>query len=120
MTANELRILIAIIGAVVFALIWLFGKPRSPKQGRRTPIVREGDPERIEPTFGEGELPVEGEQAELEISFSATDTEPGEAPIRATAAEKTDPAARSRRRVCVRSSRSNASSRCSSPRAPAN
>ncbi len=80
MTANELRILIAIIGVVVFALIWLFGKPRRPKQGRRTPIVREGDPERIEPTFGEGELPVEGEQAELDISFSATDSEPSEKP----------------------------------------
>jgi cell division protein ZipA len=82
MTANELRILIAIIGAVVFALIWLFGKPRRPKQGRRTAIVREGDPERIEPTFGEGELPVEGEQSELDISFSATDDETGEAPVR--------------------------------------
>jgi cell division protein ZipA len=88
MTANELRILIAIIGAVVFALIWLFGKPRRPRQGRRTPIVREGDPERIEPTFGEGELPGEAEQGELEISFSATDTEPGEAPIRAAAPKK--------------------------------
>ena len=78
MTANELRILIAIIGLIAFALIWLFGKPRRPKQGRRTPIVREGDPERVEPTFGEGELPIEGEQAELDISFSATDSEPSE------------------------------------------
>src|ERR1700761_9505493 len=74
MTANELRILIAIIGAVVFALIWLFGKPRRPKQGRRTPVVRDGDPERIEPVFGDSELPVEGEQTELDISFSATDS----------------------------------------------
>src|ERR1700754_3074991 len=88
MTANELRIVIAIIGACIFALIWLFGKPRKPKQGRRTPVVREGDPERIEPTFGEGELPVEGEQAELDISFSATDAEPGEAPIRAKPPKK--------------------------------
>ena len=82
MTANELRILIAIIGACVFALIWLFGKPRKPRQGRRTPIVREGDPERIEPTFGEGELPIEAEQGELDISFSATDGEPVDAPLR--------------------------------------
>ena len=86
MTANELRILIAIIGAVIFALIWLFGKPRRPKQGRRTPVVRDGDPERIEPVFGDSELPVEGEQSELDISFSATDSdsESTETPIRAT------------------------------------
>ncbi len=88
MTANELRIIIAIVGVIIFALIWLFGKPRKPKQGRRTPIVREGDPERIEPTFGESELPVEGEQSELDISFSATDTEPSsDAPMRASRSE---------------------------------
>jgi cell division protein ZipA len=88
MTANELRIIIAIIGVIVFTLIWLFGRPKRPKQGRRTPVVRDGDPERIEPTFGESELSVEGEQAELGISFSATDPDPsGAAPIRASRTE---------------------------------
>jgi cell division protein ZipA len=92
MTANELRIIIAIVGVIIFALIWLFGRPKRPKQGRRTPIVRDGDAERIEPTFGESELPVEGEQAELGISFSANDPDPsGEAPIRASRSEPIEP-----------------------------
>jgi cell division protein ZipA len=53
LSANELRIIIAIIGAIVFAAIYLFGRPKKPGQGRRTPTQREGGGERIEPTFGE-------------------------------------------------------------------
>ncbi|MEP6484459.1 MAG: cell division protein ZipA [Rudaea sp.] len=75
MTANELRIVIAIIGALIFALIWLFGKPKRPKQGRRTPVLRDADGERIEPTFGESEIPLEGEQAELSIDFGPDEIE---------------------------------------------
>lgn len=55
-SATELRVIIAVIGAVVFALIYLFGRPKKPRQGRRTPPVR-GETgaggERIEPTFGD-------------------------------------------------------------------
>jgi cell division protein ZipA len=53
MSANELRIVIAVIGAIVFALIYFFGQPKRPRQGRRTPWARDGEGERIEPTFGE-------------------------------------------------------------------
>lgn len=76
MTANELRIIIAIVGVIIFALIWLFGKPRRPKQGRRNPVLRENESgERIEPTFGDADdagESVRSEQGELNIDF-ATD-----------------------------------------------
>ena len=75
MTANELRIVIAIVGAAIFALIWLFGKPKRPKQGRRNPVMRDADGERIEPTFGESEMPLEGEQGELSIDFGTDEIE---------------------------------------------
>lgn len=69
---------LAIAGAIVLALIYFFGRPRKPEQGRRTPREarderldgdrggdrREG--ERIEPTFGD--VP---DQAELAMSDGA-------------------------------------------------
>lgn len=74
MTANELRIIIAIVGVIVFALIWLFGKPKRPKQGRRNPVLRENDSgERIEPTFGDD--PISAEQGELDIDFATDELE---------------------------------------------
>ena len=78
MTANELRILIAIIGVIAFALIWLFGKPKRPKQGRRNPTLRENESgERIEPTFGDSELDdsIGIAQGELNIDFATDELE---------------------------------------------
>jgi cell division protein ZipA len=78
MTANELRIIIAIIGVIAFSLIWLFGKPKRPKQGRRNPVMRENDSgERIEPTFGDTDLDesLNAEQGELNIDFATDELE---------------------------------------------
>jgi cell division protein ZipA len=64
LSANELRTIIAVIGVIVFALIYLFGRPKKPGQGRRMPTLRDSGGERIEPTLGEaGEAgdPVLGE-----------------------------------------------------------
>jgi cell division protein ZipA len=76
MTANELRIIIAIVGVIIFALIWLFGKPKRPKQGRRNPVLRESDSgERIEPTFGDADDSITAEQGELNIDFATDELE---------------------------------------------
>lgn len=64
---------LAIAGAIVIALIYFFGSPRRPGQGRRRANTREaaGDGERVEPVFGD--VP---EQGELEVEAA----EPAEAP----------------------------------------
>lgn len=62
-----------IAGLVILALIYFFGRPRKPGQGRRTPPARDSaarDGERLEPTLGDmpeqGELDVvAGEELEL-------------------------------------------------------
>jgi cell division protein ZipA len=45
---------LAIVGAIVLALIWLFGQPKK-EQGRRRVPAGQGTAERREPTLGEGE-----------------------------------------------------------------
>src|SRR6187402_1566010 len=66
--ATELRFIVAVIGVVVLALIYFFGRPRKPGQGeRRQP--RRGDDERIEPTLGDATG--EPEQGELDVSMRA-------------------------------------------------
>jgi cell division protein ZipA len=55
---------LAIAGAIVLALLYFFGTPRRPGQGKRRPFAREvagRDGERVEPTFGE--VPEQGELA---------------------------------------------------------
>ncbi|MEO8673695.1 MAG: cell division protein ZipA [Tahibacter sp.] len=63
LSPNELRIIIAVVGAIILAAIYLFGQPRRPGQGRRTAGRAEAG-ERVEPTLGDGD---EGER------FSAGD-----------------------------------------------
>lgn len=82
---------LVIAGLIVLALIYFFGRPRRPSQGRRAPretAARDG--ERIEPTFGE--VP---EQGELHVDAQAADGEEivaGEPPLRAAPAEPQRPA----------------------------
>jgi cell division protein ZipA len=73
-SATELRILIAVIGALVLVAIWFFGRPRKPGQGKRRLFAR-GASERIEPVFRDDGL-VDSDAAETELP-------PGPAPARA-------------------------------------
>jgi cell division protein ZipA len=52
LSATDLRIIIAVIGVVILAGIYLFGRPRKPGQGRRL-IPRRRDDSRIEPVLGD-------------------------------------------------------------------
>ncbi|HOX71608.1 MAG TPA: cell division protein ZipA [Dokdonella sp.] len=69
--ATEMRVIIFIIGLIALALIYLFGRPKKPGQGKRT-LFRKPAGERVEPTF-EGDVELDdtldstlhGEQLEL-------------------------------------------------------
>ena len=52
LSATEMRIIIVIIGLLVLALIYWFGKPSRKPQGRR---VEKRNGERVEPTLGDNE-----------------------------------------------------------------
>ncbi|MDR3389863.1 MAG: cell division protein ZipA [Rudaea sp.] len=74
LSTNELRIIIAVIGAVIFGLIYFFGRPSKKGQGKRTLFQRGG--ERVEPTLDGNAEPAQGEldvdmHAELERLGSA-------------------------------------------------
>ena len=64
MTEGELRIVLILAGAIVLGLVYLFGRPRKPAQGRRSPLLRKNR-ERVEPTLdgagGDETLSAEGE-----------------------------------------------------------
>ncbi|MCE5233363.1 MAG: cell division protein ZipA [Mizugakiibacter sp.] len=98
---TTLRIIIAAVGAIVLALIYVFGQPKKPGQGRRT-LFRRGADERIEPTLGEAAPPLddvaEPRQGELDVgaSFGALDEPPpaAESPARARAAAQPLPGRR--------------------------
>ena len=85
---------LAIAGAIVLALIYFFGRPRRPGQGRRMPFLGAAGPrdsfardgERVEPTLGDvpaqGELDVEQDAAAgADPAFAASRPQrpPGEA-----------------------------------------
>ena len=54
---NEMRIVLLALGLVVLALIYFFGRPRKPGQGRRTQSPRRVSGERVEPTLdGDADL----------------------------------------------------------------
>lgn len=63
---------LAIAGAIVFALIYWFGGPKRPGQGRRMPSLRETG-ERVEPTFDGGAedsaAVFDPEQGELDVGM---------------------------------------------------
>ena len=68
LSATELRVIVAVIGVFVLALIYFFGRPRKPGQGERRAAKRAEDAH-IEPTLG----PADGqpEQGELDVSLRA-------------------------------------------------
>ena len=74
LSATDLRIIIAVIGVVILAAIYFFGRPRKPGQGRRL-IPRWRDDSRIEPMLGEtGEADEAAEspapqQGELDVAL---------------------------------------------------
>ncbi len=79
MDPTQLRIILVVAGVVILALIYLFGRPRKPGQGKRKLAVGEGG-ERLEPSLGEvpdpDAMPAQGEldvgiQAELDKLGSA-------------------------------------------------
>ncbi|MBS0589487.1 MAG: cell division protein ZipA [Proteobacteria bacterium] len=65
MDSMQLRIVLIIASIVVLALIYFFGRPRKPSQGRRKPGQFEGTGERVEPSLGQvpdpDALPAQGE-----------------------------------------------------------
>src|SRR5450432_1712208 len=70
LSSNELRIIIAVIGAIIFGLIYLFGRPKKPGQGKRT-LFQRGNSGRVEPTFGEGSEGSEPAQGQLDVELHA-------------------------------------------------
>lgn len=68
LSATELRVIVAVVGVLVLALIYFFGRPRKPGQGERRAAKRAED-ERIEPTLGPSDG--EPEQGELDVSLRA-------------------------------------------------
>lgn len=99
LSTNELRIIIAVIGAIVFALIYLFGRPKKPGQGRRT-LFQRGGSERVEPTMdgnvaepSQGQLDVEL-HAELERLGSAIVAKRGESAAESSESKGPKPGAR--------------------------
>lgn len=51
-SSTDLRIIVAVIGVVILAAIYFFGRPRKPGQGKRL-VPRRRDDSRIEPMLGE-------------------------------------------------------------------
>lgn len=94
LSPTELRVIIAVIGVIAFALIYLFGRPRKPEQGKRTP-ARPAEGARVEPVFGDvaGEDVdadrIEPSQGELPVSLDAD-----EAPTAAAAPRRSTLGAR--------------------------
>lgn len=107
LSATNLRIVIAVIGVIVFALIYLFGRPRKPGQGRRK-LFRGDSAERVEPTMGEvgdpdaaqgqGDLDV-GLRGELDKLGSAIAEQRSEAGAAATTRKGPAPGARATTQV---------------------
>jgi cell division protein ZipA len=62
--ATEMRVIIFLLGLVVLGLIYFFGRPTRPGQGKRT-LFRKTPPERVEPTFGEP-MPLDSEDSRQE------------------------------------------------------
>jgi cell division protein ZipA len=58
-----------VVGAFVLVLIYLFGRPKRPEQGERRTLRRNGENERVEPTFGDPGSVAQPSQGELDVSM---------------------------------------------------
>ncbi len=56
--ATEMRVIVLIIGLIALALIYFFGRPKKPGQGKRT-LFRGAAGERVEPTLDGGTVDVD-------------------------------------------------------------
>lgn len=65
LSATELRVIIFVIGLVVLGLIYFFGRPSKPGQGKRT-LFTKSRAERVEPRF---EAPVEVETEQEDFQY---------------------------------------------------
>lgn len=71
MESSELRIILVVLGVLLLAAIYFFGRPRKPDQGKRTGLRRSGG--RVDPVLADGdaeavpELTEEAMQSELEL-----------------------------------------------------
>lgn len=70
--ANQLRIIIAILGALLLAGMYLWGQPKKPKQGSRTAAPkRAASGDRVEPVIGNVSAPLDpaGLDPDLELEI---------------------------------------------------
>ena len=80
MESTDLRLVLIVLGLLLLAAIYFFGRPRRPDQGKRVGQRREG---RIEPVIEAGPdggeaAGIEGSQPELELpAADAQDARPG-------------------------------------------
>lgn len=82
LTAFEIRVIIGVIGAIVMLLIFFLGRPKKPKQGRRTALQLDEaiDGGRIEPSLGDpgedDELDPDAEPEQGELVMPVDDDVP--------------------------------------------
>ncbi|HET9033928.1 MAG TPA: cell division protein ZipA [Dokdonella sp.] len=95
MSATEMRVIIFFVGMLVLALIYFFGQPRKPGQGKRT-MFRNPVGERVEPTLS----------ADLDIDTQDSDARKGEQFDLLAGSESGDPAAESKAAAKTKARRS--------------
>ncbi|MEZ5463399.1 cell division protein ZipA [Dokdonella sp.] len=96
LSATEMRVIIFVIGLIVLALIYFFGRPRKPGQGKRT-LFQGRKGQRVEPTLSESsdfEEPGEFADAPTGEQFDLLGSTPSEVDDASSAPRKN---ARSRR-----------------------
>jgi cell division protein ZipA len=70
LSVGEMRLIIFVIGLVILALIYFFGRPKKPEQGKRTVTRKAVHGERVEPTLdGEIDAALEDENVRLGEQF---------------------------------------------------
>jgi cell division protein ZipA len=82
-----------LIGALVLALIYLFGRPKKPEQGERRAPRRTDGGERVEPSIGDPDALAQPEQGELDVSLRSELERLGAAVAEQAGAPRTPPRA---------------------------
>ena len=87
LSATEMRVIIFVVGVIVLAVIYFFGRPRKPGQGKRT-LFRKPSSERVEPTFASDvEIDAANEASRSGEQFDLLGAVDGEASVDGTAAK---------------------------------